>query len=173
MNPASILLIAFAAIVVWFVIQTKRAGPRQVDDLVLARAVSVRSVAAPEAGEVWALLGSETTAEGLNLRFDHDDDPQAEASFMVEDRSVKNSLANRMTIRLSDAFKTHHVHTRSYVFRVSVRGTGAVVGKEIRIVMRVHGDGKPFCGRVENDDDTDAAVGDWIEFENVEVLHVR
>jgi hypothetical protein len=30
----------------------------------------------------------------------------------------------------------------------------------------------PVCGQVENDDDTDAAVGGWIEFDRVEVLQV-
>ncbi len=53
-----------------------------------------------------------------------------------------------------------------------MRGTGPVVGKEVRIQMRVAGDGAPIGGQVENDDDTDAAVGGWIEFEEVEVLQV-
>jgi hypothetical protein len=73
-------------------------------------------------------------------------------------------------VRLGPDFETHHVHTSGYVFQVSLRGTEPMVGKEVRIQMHVGRDGKPVCGRVENDDDTDAAVGGWIEFESVEVL---
>ena len=53
-----------------------------------------------------------------------------------------------------------------------MRGTGPVVGKEVRIQMHVANKGRPHGGRVENDDDIDAAVGGWIEFEEVDVLEV-
>ncbi len=36
-----------------------------------------------------------------------------------------------MTVRLGADFETHHVHTMGYVFRVRMRGTGPVVGKEV------------------------------------------
>ena len=170
MTATHMFIIAFGALVVWLIVQAKRAGPSQLDQIVLDRASVVRS--ADGSGEVWSDLGSKTTADGMNLRFDHDDDPEAEASFMIEDRGKASSLANRMTIRLTDAFETYHVHTRGYIFRVSVRGTGPVVGKDIRMAMRMHTDGKPYCGRIENDDDTDAAVGGWIEFDSVELLRV-
>lgn len=172
MNPVVLFAIAFGAIVVWLVIQSMRAGPNQLDEMALARGIAVRKATTDDSGDAWTRLGSRTMADGLRLKFDHDDDPEAEASFVIEDRTRTNSLAQRKTVRLTGDFETHHVHTRGYVFRVRVRGTGAVVGKEIRIQMHVHGDGKPYCGRVENDDDIEAAVGDWIEFESVEVLEV-
>ena len=48
-----------------------------------------------------------------------------------------------------------------------------MVGREVRIQMVVDRDGRPVGGRMENDDDTDAAVGDWIEVEWAELLRVR
>lgn len=172
MNPVVLFALAFGAIIVWLVIQTMRAGPNQLDEMTLARGITLRTATPADPGEGWTKLGSRTVADGLRLRFDHDDDPQAEASFMIEDREKLNALANRKRVRLSEAFETHHVHTRGHVFRVRLRGTGGVVGKEVRIQMHVHSNGDPYCGRVENDDDTDAAVGDWIEFEKIEVLKV-
>ena len=74
----------FALLVVYLIVQAKKAGPRQLSEMELARAVLVRKATASEPGGGWTELGSKTTADGLNLKFDHDDDPQAEASFVVE-----------------------------------------------------------------------------------------
>ena len=100
-------------------------------------------------------MGSKTTADGLNLKFDHDDDPQAEASFVVEasDGSKRNSIAHSLTVRLGQEFETHHVHTMGFVFRVRLRGTGPVIGKEVRIQMHVRSDGTPWRAAIENDDE--------------------
>ena len=172
--PVLAFLVLFAVLVAYLVVQAKRAGPRQLPGLDLERAILVRSATREDPGSGWSQLGSKTTARGLDLKFDHDDDPQAEASFFVEAGPGRtgSSLANRMTVRLGPDFETHHVHTRGYVFRVRLRGTEPVMGKEVRIQMHVGGDGRPIGGRVENDDDTDAAVGGWIEVASVEVLRV-
>ena len=165
-------VVVFGLLILWLFIQAKRAGPLTLSDMDLRRAVSIKRADVNNPGDGWSHLGSLTTADGLNLRFDHDDDPKAEASFVIEDRKLVSSLGQRITVRLTDTFETHHVHTRGDVFRVRLRGTGPVIGREVRIQMHVFGDGKPRCGRVENDDDTDAAVGGWIEFEEIEVLQV-
>lgn len=153
--------------------QAKRAGPRHVSDDVLARAkVIVRSTATdPSPG--WGELGSKTTAEGLKLRFDADDDPQAEAKFFAgEARAAGNRFAHSQTLTLSSEFTTEHIHTAGYVFRVRLRGTGATVGKQVDMKMMVLSNGEPWAGLIENDDDRDPAMGDWIEFEFVEILEV-
>jgi hypothetical protein len=165
----------FALFVLYLVVQTRKAGPQQVSEVALARAITVARATAEEPGNGWSALGSRTSADGLRLRFDHDDDPQAEATFLVDPAGCAkaNTLSHRMTVRLGADYESFHVHTRGHAFRVRMRGTGAVVGKEVCIMMRVRGDGTPLGGKVENDDDTDAAVGDWIDFESVEVLDVR
>ncbi len=167
-------LTVFALIVVYLVIQTKRAGPRQLAETDLSRAVTVAKATADDPGQGWSHLGSRTTAQGLRLKFDHDDDPQAEATFLADSGRAKqrNTLAHSLTVRLTDTFETHHIHTRGCVFRVRLRGSDRVVGKEIRLQMHVESDGTPYGGRVENDDDTDAAVGGWIDFEEIEILRV-
>lgn len=164
----------FVLLVTYLVLQAKRAGPTQLPDAELARARVIASATAEAPGHGWSLLGSKTVADGLKLRFDHDDDPEAEATFLVDPTVTKkrNTLALRSTVRLGSDFQTHHVHTRGYVFRVRMRGTGSVMGKQVKIQMHVEGNGTPFGGTVENDDDTDAAVGGWIEFERVELLEL-
>ena len=128
-------------------------------------------------GNGWQKLGSKTTARGLDLKFDADDDPQAEAMIPVPDLDAarsSNGLANRLTITLSDQFESHHVHTGGYVFRVRLRGSGKIIGKEVLLKMVINPrSGEPIGGMLENDDDTDAAVGDWIEVESAEILSVE
>ncbi len=170
MTPVLIFVAVFALFVAVLVMRVKQAGPRQLSEAELARATLIMSSTAEGPYPSWGHLGSKTRADGLNLRFDHDDDPQAEAHYVLNERGLANTLSHRVTVRLTESFETHHVHTRGYVFRVRVRGTGPVVGKEIKIMMHVASDGTPLYGAVENDDDTDAAVGGWIEFESVEVL---
>ena len=128
-----------------------------------------------EPGGGWQHLGKKTTARGLDLKFDHDDDPWAEAILLAPGvgEPRRNTLAHRLTVRLGSDFATHHVHTSGYAFRVRLRGTGLVVGKEVLIMMKVDRDGSPYGATIENDDDTDAAVGDWIEIEWAEILRVR
>lgn len=150
-----------------------KAGPRQVSEAALERARPLTRVTAEDPRHGWSDLGSRTSAHGLSLLFEADDDPQAEATLFVPGKEgSKGGLANKLTISLSDSFQTHHVHTAGYAFRVSVRGHGAVVGKQTQISMIVDRAGKAVGGGVENDDDTDAAVGDWIEFESAEILKV-
>jgi len=153
-----------------------RAGPPTVGASVLAAGRSLARWTAEAPGEGWQELGSRTDARGLDLFFDHDDDPQAEATLLAPsaDRSrTRGSLARPVTVRLQSAFATHHAHTAGLVFRVTLRGTGSVVGKEIRLSMVVGSDGRPVGGRIENDDDTDAAVGGWIEVREAEILRVE
>ena len=165
----------FALFIAYMAVQAKRAGPPQLSEMELARATAIASATAEEPGNGWSRLGSRTIARGLHLRFDHDDDPEARATFLVDPTVTKkrSSLALTNTVRLPAEFQTFHVHTRGYVFRVRMRGTGPVVGKQVQIEMHVTDRGVPWGGQVENDDDTDAAVGGWIEFEKVEVLEVR
>lgn len=165
----------FALFIFWMIVQKRRAGPRQLPDRVLQRGRPILQAMPGDPGPGWQELGSRTTAKGLNLRFDHDDDPQARATLLAPREpkaNAKNTLANTLTVRLSDRFETHHVHTGGYVFRIRLRGTGTVVGKDVRVQMVVSGDGRPYGGRVENDDNTNAAVGDWVEVESAEILQV-
>ena len=174
-NLGLIALALFVLFVVYMVVQAKRAGPKTLSDHELRRARVVERATRDDPGAGWQEPGAATTVNGLDLKFDHDDDPKAEASFFVGnhgERRRRGTLALPLTVRLKADFETHHVHTRGWIFRVRLRGTGGVVGKEVRLGMHVTGNGVPHCGRVENDDDTDAAVGDWIEFESVEVLQV-
>lgn len=176
MSPVVIGFVAlFFLVVAYLVIQTRRAGPPQLTEGELESATVVASATRDAPGPGWTELGSKTTADGLRLRFDHDDDPQAEALFPADPGGATktSSLAHKRTVRLGADPETHHVHTRGYVFRVRMHGTGAVIGKQVQIQMRVAGDGTPIGGQIENDDDTDAAVGDWIEIEKVEILRVR
>lgn len=168
-------LAAFALMVVWLVFQARKAGPRQVGERALERSRAIVSASrdAPDPG--WGGLGSKTTVRGLDVLFDHDDDPQAEATLFVPGRETDRptrTLANRMTVDLTHEWSTHHVHTSGYAFRVRLRGQGAVIGRQTRIQMVVDGEGEPLGGRIENDDDTRAAVGDWIEVECAEILEV-
>ena len=174
--PIGLIIVGIVVLVIaYLVVQAKRAGPPRLPDADLARATVLASATADAPGHGWSNLGSKTTADGLKLKFDHDDDPEAEATFLVNPSVTKkrNSLSLRTAVRLGSDFQTHHVHTRGHVFRVRMRGTGPVVGKQVKLLMHVEGNGTPFGGGVENDDDTDAAVGGWIEFEKVEVLRVR
>lgn len=165
----------FGLIVIWLVLQARKAGPRTLSDNLLARGRTLVRVDRNAPGPGWGKLGSKTTTRGLDVRFDHDDDPQAEATLFVQEGAGDGStstLANRITVDLEDEFVTHHVHTAGFVFRIRLRGTGQVVGRQTRIQMVVDGKGQPVGGRMENDDDTRAAVGEWIEVESAEVLKI-
>jgi hypothetical protein len=151
-----------------------KAGSTTVDPALLERGHTVLHRTVKDYGPGWDVTGSATQSRGLDLRFDHDDDPQAEATMLVPGRSGRGSnlLTNMNTIRLPADFEDHHVHTGGFVFRVRLRGTGSVVGREIRLGMLVDGKGAAHGGRIENDDDTDAAVGDWIEVVGAEILEL-
>lgn len=159
--------------IVYAIVQAVRAGPPQLSDEKLQRALPVLRVTPDEPGPGWQDLGKETRADGLKLRFDADDDPWAEATLVLPGaQKARPTLAHKRTVTLGAEFETHHVHTRGYVFRIRLRGTGTVVGKQTQIAMVVGKGDEPYGGRVENDDDTDAAVGGWIEVESAEILRV-
>lgn len=175
MSVLAWIAVGVVVLFVYLIVLGMRAGPRELDSMQLARAVTVRKATAGTTGDVWSNLGSRTTADSMRLKFDHDDDPQAEATFLADPSKPekRNTLSNMHTVRLAKDFETHHVHTRGYVFRARLRGTEPVVGKEVRLLMKVNGNGTPHGGGVENDDDIDAAIGGWIEFEELEILKVR
>ncbi len=179
-------VIAFFAVfgiaVLLLVLQAKKAGPRQVPGADIDSGRTVVRVTAAEPGAGWQELGSKTRVDGINLRFDHNDDPQAQATLLVpeRDRGGRNTFTHNLTVALTDTFETHHVHTAGYVFRVRLRGDAAVAGKEVKIQMKVSGDGKAYGGHIENDSGkrragaaSKAAVGGWIEIEWAEVLQLR
>lgn len=170
-----VLAIAFGLFILFVVLQARKAGPRQLSDARLARGRPLVRIEAGTEGTGWDGLGSKTTTRGIHVRFDHDDDPQAEATLFVPGRTPEErttSVANRLTVDLESAFTDYHVHTGGYVFRIRMRGTGDIIGRQTRIQMVVDGSGEPIGGRMENDDDTRAAVGDWIEVEYAEVLEI-
>lgn len=106
-------LVALGLVTVWLVRVARRAGPRQVSAEDLARARPLLRVTPDDPGPGWTGLGSATHVDGIRLRFEADDDPAAEATLLVPGRegAPHNALANRHTIRLAEAFETHHVHT--------------------------------------------------------------
>jgi len=173
MHPVVLaFLVVFGLMVLWLIRLGVKVGPRRLSETDLRRSLPVYRVTTDEPGEGWAELGKKTTARGLDLRFDHDDDPWARAVMPVpeEIRAEARSVGNNVTVRLAPDFTEEHVHTQGWVFRISLRGTGGVVGKEVRLQMNVGKDGRPYGGVLENDDDDDAAVGDWIEVAWAEVL---
>ncbi|MGI9627377.1 MAG: hypothetical protein ACR2QM_11125 [Longimicrobiales bacterium] len=166
---------AFGLMVLYLLFQARKAGPRQLSDALIARGRPLIRVESGTQNQGWGGLGTKTSTRGIDVRFDHDDDPQAEATLYVPGRSPgesTQSLANRMTVDLESEFTDYHVHTSGYVFRIRMRGTGKIVGRQTRIQMVVDGSGRAVGGRMENDDDTRAAVGDWIEVEYAEVLEI-
>lgn len=177
MHPVVIALLAGFVLFVLYAVRMERlVGPKQVDAAALKRGVTLRSVGRDDAGSPWDDLGSKTTARGLDLLFEHDDDPQARAVLRVPggpEKKPATLVTNTVVVRLTADFETHHVHSAGYVFRVRLRGTGPVVGREVQIQMPVAGRNRPFGGRIENDDDHDPAVGGWIEIESMEILEVR
>lgn len=175
MSLSVVALVAlFGLVVAYFVAQIKKAGPQRLSDRDLARGVVVRKSTRERPEPGWGGLGKKTTARGLDLRFDHDDDPQAEASYFADGAEARkgSSFANGVEVRLTASFETHHVHTSGHVFRVRVRGTEPVIGRSVKMKMHVFNDGSARCGRVENDEQARPAVGGWIEFESVELLKV-
>lgn len=173
MHPGVVvLLVAFGLMVVYFARLQRAAGPRTLDGPRLARARTLLSLTAGEADSAWHELGRATTARGLDLKFEADDDPAARALLRLPGVPEKRrlALANSVAVRLAPDYETHHVHTAGYVLRVRLRGASGVVGREVRIQMVVDGGKEPVGARIENDDDDDAAVGDWVEIESLEIL---
>jgi hypothetical protein len=161
---------ALALLVGWVFALTRKAGPAHLSDAVLARARVLHRWTADGPPPHWEGVGSATTVDGIE--FDSDDDPTAEATLALPGgREGGLGVAQRITVTLGGDFQTHHAHTAGYVFRLSMRGTGPVFGKEVVIMMKPGEGGRPYGGRIENDDDTDAAVGGWIEIEWAEILH--
>lgn len=165
---------AVALVVLWVFVQTRKAGPAQLDEAQLARASLLHRWTRDGPTAHWEGVGKATTVDGLRIKFDHDDDPLAEATLVLPGgRKGGAGVSRRITVRLGADFETYHAHTAGHVFRVRMRGTGSVIGKEVCIMMKPGEGGRPYGGRIENDDDTDAAVGDWIEIEWAEILKVR
>jgi hypothetical protein len=164
---------ALALLIVWVFVLTRRAGPAHLSDAQLERANVLHRWTADGPRPSWEGVGSATTVDGLRIRFDSDDDPAAEATLVVPGgRKGGLGVAQRIPVTLGADFQTYHAHTAGHVFRLSMRGTGPVVGKEVIIMMKPGAGGRPYGGRIENDDDTDAAVGGWIEIEWAEILQV-
>lgn len=174
MHPALIVfLIALALVIVLLVRAVQRAGPRQLPETDLRRGRTVVALTAEAPGPGWGEVGSATTVRGIDLRFDSDDDPAARATLLAPEsqRGTRgNLLSNKVTISLTGTFETHHVHTSGWVFRVTLRGTGKTVGRQVQLGMAVDKAGRPWGGRIENDDDTKAAIADWIEIRRAELL---
>lgn len=162
---------ALALLVGWGLVLTRRAGPQQLDAAQLARA-SVLQRWTPEGPTPrWQGVGKATTVDGLRIRFDAADDPAAEATLVLPGgRKGGAGISRRVTVTLGADFQTYHAHTAGHVFRLSMRGTGPVVGKQVCIMMKPGEGERPYGGRIENDDGTDAAVGGWIEIEWAEIL---
>lgn len=175
MTLGALFAIAFAAFLIFLFIQTRRAGPVQVEESAIRSGRIIREVRREDAGNPWGKLGIKTSANGLDLKFDHDDDPQAEATLYVPGLDAGytgGGFSTPFTVRLTEAFRTHHAHNSGFVFQVSLRGAPGVIGKEIRIKMVVRKGSEPVGGQIENDDDTDAAVGDWIEIERAAIIQL-
>lgn len=154
--------------------RAKKAGPRQVSDETLARGRPLVRLTAESPGPGWSELGRRTTADGLRLRFDADDDPLAEAKLFVprHERAGRNRFGHSRVVTLGSDWATEHVHTGGYAFQVRVRGTGATVGKKVEIQMKVGSNGEPYGASIENDDDHDPAIGDWIDIALAEILRL-
>jgi len=170
------IAIAVIAIGVFRAVRTvKRLGKSTVSEAIIEAGRPLLRAHRDLEGARWDALGSATEARGLDLRFSADDDPAAEATIRLPEAPEKprasTSLVKRVT--LTGDWRTEHVHTGGYVFRLRLRGAPGVVGKVVRLQMRVDGEGNPWAGRIENDDDDPAAVGDWIEIEWLEILDVR
>lgn len=174
MHPALILFfVALALVIVSLVRSVQRAGPRQLPETDLRRGRTIVALTADAPGPGWEEVGSATTVRGIDLRFDADDDPAARATLLAPEsrRGTRgNLLSNKVTLTLTGAFETHHVHTSGWIFRVTLRGSGKTVGREVQLGMAVDRAGRPWGGRIENDDDTAAATGDWIEIQRAEIL---
>lgn len=180
MSPfATVAIAAIGAFLAWFVVSAIRysikAGPAELPPEALARARAVRRL---EAGgrEAWDSLGKATVARGLDLRFDHDDDPRAQAWLLLPEapRQKPGTLgAQARTVTLSETFDTYHVHSMGHVFRIEMRGTGGAVGKEVRLHMWHERGGVPYGATISNDDDYDGPVGQWIEVRSAELLKVQ
>ena len=166
--------VLFGLCVLMIINNARRAGRRELSAEQLSRSRQILSVTVAQPGAGWQRLGRLTTADGLNLKFDHNDDPQAEAMLLapgVDPQHRVSNFANTLPIQLSATFQTFHVHTAGYIFKLRARGTGKVVDKTTRIQMVISTrTGEPVGGKIENDDDDDAAVGDWIEVESAEIL---
>lgn len=173
MSLSTIFAVVVALAVLYLIVQVRKSGPAQLSDSELSLARVVHRWTRDHPGDGWQGLGSRTSAEGLNLRFDADDDPEAEATLILPGAKGDSGMCNMTTVRLGADFETFHTHTAGHVFRIRMRGTGTVVGREVRLLMKVGAGGQPYGGRIENDDDIDAAVGGWIEVEWAEILRTR
>lgn len=80
MNPwLVVVLVLFALAILWLVRQTRKAGPRELNERDFELASSLVRVTASDPRAGWQELGRRTHADGLKLRFDRDDDPEAQA----------------------------------------------------------------------------------------------
>ena len=166
-------LLAAGGLVVFRVL--KRLGPATIPEEAMEAGRPLLRVHRDAGDPQWDHLGAGTESRGLDLLFHADDDPEAEATVRAPGAPVKapstTSRARRVT--LTAEWQTAYVHAGGYVFRARVRGAPGVVGKVVRLKMRVDSAGKPWAGHIGNDDDDPAAVGDWVEVEWLEMLDVR
>lgn len=123
--------------------------------------------------DTWHELGTETRAEGLDLFFNADDDPAAQATIMLtESKDKKMLVANNVSVPLTADFQTHISASGSYAAVVELRADPGVVGRSVNVQMLVSPDGAPIGVRIENDDEHDPAIGDWIRITRIAIVEL-
>ncbi len=172
------ILVMVGLAILWLIRLGFKLGPAQLDKRVLARTRTIVKLTVKHPGEGWETLGSMTEARGLDLKFEHDNDPEAQALFIVPQSlggslGQGNTFCNSSTVTLGHEMADYHTHSAGFVFRVRMKGTGGVAGRKTVIQMVVDSSDRPVGGRIENDPKHDPAVGDWIVIESMEVLKVE
>ena len=77
-------LLALGLVVAFLIWSARKAGRRQLPASILARGRPLVQVTSGSPGEGWQGLGARTVTDGLNLRFDHDDDARAAVGDWIE-----------------------------------------------------------------------------------------
>ena len=164
----------FLAVVAWAVHTSRRLGPSTANAEEIVRGTVLLSATQGD-GVTWHRLGAATQAQGLWLLFNADDDPAAEATMLLPGvPDDTRAMANLRRVQLSAEYATEVVTSSGHAFVVRLRGTGKVVGRYVKIQMRVDLAGQPLGVQIENDDSTryPPAVGDWIEISSIAVVRL-
>ena len=152
----------------------KKLGPKQIAPEALRSARVVILLHNGDSTSTWTKVGSATSVDGLSVRFDAADDPAAEAQLHIGAKAFPATglISNKVLVSLQPEYTDAHVHSAGYVALLSVRGTPHVVGRKIKLKMRVTRDGSPHSVCIENEDDLDPAIGGWIEIRRLAVLQL-